>query len=99
MLGMNEGIAYLVVIPPGPIRVIDLGGRTIDERCTFLIAVQGVGTHSNSTSSLQKIAMVLSVTGDYKPLIAALPLKTFVIGGAKCHICQKLSSNTQIDRS
>lgn len=81
------------IVPPGPFTVIDLGGRTIDKRCIFLITAK---SGESDTCSFHKIGMTLPITGEYEELIESLPLEAFSIGGDNCQTCSHISMNIPV---
>ena len=69
--------------------MIDLGGRTVDSRCIFMV-VAGANANGDAHGSvLHKVAVTLPVLGDYERHIAELPLQEFTIGGEVCEVCQE----------
>ncbi|KAI1326771.1 heterokaryon incompatibility protein-domain-containing protein [Xylariaceae sp. FL0255] len=76
-------------VPGGELAVIDIGGRTVDRRCVFLIATKG--SNFGIGEVMHKLCVTLPVTGDYEVLIQSLALQTFTLGGSDCGICQELS--------
>lgn len=86
------------VVPPGVLSVVDLGARTIDHRCVFMIVAKdsSCGAALDQHASFHKVAMTLPVSGEYEGLVEALPMKTLRIGGLSCGICRRLASTTSI---
>ncbi|PNP61191.1 hypothetical protein FNYG_14108 [Fusarium nygamai] len=76
-------------IPSTELGIIDLGARTIDKRCVFMIVAGANADGDMRGSVLHKVAVTLPVTGDYENHIAKLPLRGFAIGGEACEICQQ----------
>lgn len=86
----------VIVLPPGQLKpaaelvVIDVGGRTIDDRCVFLIAARGTMKGTNGPDmAMHKVAVTLPLTNDYGDFIECLPLETFAIGGRQCPTCRE----------
>jgi hypothetical protein len=86
--------------PVNTLEVIDLGGRTGDDRCIFMI-VERPPTASAAAATgaddfaLHKVAVTLAVTGEYEPFVKQLPLKSFNIGGTNCWYCGFPNSKRQ----
>ena len=76
-------------VPKGKLGVIDLGGRTIDDRSIFMVVAR------NDGSVLHKVAVTLPVTGDYESYNTELPLQEFEIGGDACRACQEQTQTRQ----
>ncbi|RSL40047.1 hypothetical protein CEP54_016203 [Fusarium duplospermum] len=76
-------------IPSTELGIIDLGARTIDGRCVFMIVAGASADGDMRGSVLHRVAVTLPVTGDYENHIAKLPLREFAIGGEACEICQQ----------
>lgn len=88
-------VEAVVVLPPDdePVQmgldVIDLGGRTLDKRCIFMVVTATKNDGDTDVSVLHKVAVTLPVTGDYENYIVQVPLQKFAIGGEACVICQE----------
>jgi hypothetical protein len=77
-------------VPAGELAVIDIGGRTIDERCVFLIATPAAETTAGPGNAvMHKVCVTLPVSGDYEEAIQCLPTQTFALGGQDCEACRQ----------
>ena len=75
--------------PETELGVIDLGGRTVDKRCIFMIVTRAQSDADAPGSVLHKVAVTLPVTGDYESHIEELSLQDFAIGGEACKVCRE----------
>ena len=71
--------------------VIDLGARTTDDRCIFMVVAENDTNADVDGSAFHKVAVTLPITGDYENYITQLPLQKFTIGGDACGTCRKQS--------
>jgi hypothetical protein len=86
--------------PVNALEVIDLGGRTLDDRCIFMIVerpttASAVAATGANGFALHKVAVTLAVTGEYEPFVQQLPLESFNIGGMNCWYCGLPNSDRQ----
>ncbi|KAK7213799.1 hypothetical protein V2G26_020977 [Clonostachys chloroleuca] len=81
-------------VPDGELIVVDVGGRTVDGRCIFMIATKPSPEAGSSNDVLHKLCVTLPVTGEYEEAIQCLPLQTFSFGGKGCKVCEKLSKDS-----
>lgn len=93
--------AVLVLAPDqevsdGELIVVDIGGRTVDGRCIFMIATKPSPEGGSSNDVLHKVCVTLPVTGEYEEAIRSLPLQTFSFGGKGCEVCKKVSKDSSV---
>lgn len=78
-------------VPKNKLGVIDLGARTIDDRCIFLVVTENDTNTGADGPAYHKVAVTLPITGDFDDYITQLPLQQFAIGGDACGTCRKQS--------
>jgi hypothetical protein len=82
-------------VPVGELAVIDIGGRTKDGRCIFLIATPAAKTNSEPGNvAMHKVCVTLPVTDEYEAAIQSLTTQTFAFGGQDCEVCKELCKDT-----
>ena len=70
------------------LEVIDIGGRTVDERRVFMIVERQEAEHPKGSSALHKVAVTLPVRNDFAiNWEEQIPLQKFCIGGSQCWKC------------
>ena len=75
-------------VPKFDLGVIDLGGRTVDNRCIFMVVAEARPRSDVDGPFLHKVAVTLPVSGDYEDQISSLPLQELSIGGETCAVCR-----------
>lgn len=76
-------------LPKGELTVIDLGGRTLEDKCIFMIVAEAA-LQGPAHPTWHKVAMTLPLAESLDEFVSALPLQPFTIGGDHCEMCRVL---------
>ncbi|KAH6647830.1 heterokaryon incompatibility [Truncatella angustata] len=77
-------------LPAGELAVVDVGGRTPDGLCVFLIATKSTTSGAEALSNARhKVAVTLPLSSAFEGLVKHFKLESFTFGGRNCQVCHE----------